>query len=281
MPRYEFQVESRVKENFKHGLVCEVMPTRKFMTHRDFTLIELLIVIAIIAILAAMLLPALKKARDRVKGITCTSNLKQCAYLWHLYASDYNGLCPLYNNYYGPADSGFSVKLLTWADTLIAYKYTTHNSRFLTCPCTTGIMRTEDGNYRYIYGAYLHGTSVANNLLNVNNNVLILGGDCRVLNYKAVSRPSTTILLSDSVATADDARQQIYMMRRIASYLPIARHHNQISMAFVDGSARQMSGDDTYSMLQADPKDYNVEAGSAWTYVKSPENVLYPSTYTF
>lgn len=58
-----------------------------------FTLLELLIVVAVIAILAGLLLPALNSAREKAQAIRCMGNLKQLGLAWEMYESNF-GVTP-------------------------------------------------------------------------------------------------------------------------------------------------------------------------------------------
>ncbi len=67
------------------------------MSRRGFTLIELLVVIAIIAILAAILFPVFARAREKARQASCSSNHKQVALGWLMYAQDYDERAPYMN----------------------------------------------------------------------------------------------------------------------------------------------------------------------------------------
>lgn len=89
-----------------------------------FTLIELLTVIAIIALLAAIVLPALSSAKERARAIICLNNTKQLLLGWQIYAGDNEDRLP-YN--LGMVGSSFRTDL-NWVNNVMTWDLSSDNT---------------------------------------------------------------------------------------------------------------------------------------------------------
>ncbi|AQQ09693.1 type II secretion system protein G [Sedimentisphaera cyanobacteriorum] len=112
------------------------------MKKKAFTLIELLVVISIIALLMAVLMPALSKAREQAKTVLCQSHLRQWGTIFGLYLADNN-------NSFMPGDTGL------WVEPLRPY-YEDGGESMRLCPTAT---KTVDEGGRGCFAAWSEDVS--------------------------------------------------------------------------------------------------------------------------
>jgi prepilin-type N-terminal cleavage/methylation domain-containing protein/prepilin-type processing-associated H-X9-DG protein len=196
-----------------------------------FTLIELLIVIAIISILAAILFPVFASAREKARQTACLSNMRQLGIGLAMYASDHDDTLFFFGHNVDPSRVAPSTPLGAtaqnrWWNQILPY--TSNVPDLLVCPADQGRKpnSTDSKPRSYIANRAAESLSLAQ-----------------------VDFPSTVIVVSEKGGIFDDSwfepPKNLYNKSAAPPnnqpVLALTRHHGGVNVTFFDGHARWMS----------------------------------------
>ncbi|MCF7854076.1 MAG: DUF1559 domain-containing protein [Candidatus Pacebacteria bacterium] len=218
------------------------------MRRRHFTLLELLVVVAVIAVLSALLVPGLVAARERARGVLCTSNLRQVGVLITMYAGD-NDDCSM------PADFGGAID--SWIN--FACAELNASPAMFACPA----MKPDEcfdpyGGNIAPYNAVTEASYVMNTVRRGQWTGAVLGGNpalccgfgdgtAEVVHFGEVGRPHKKIMVVDALQgiTSQDARGIVYFLETDHGPIPDDRdvgihHSGGYNALYGDGHVKHM-----------------------------------------
>jgi prepilin-type processing-associated H-X9-DG protein/prepilin-type N-terminal cleavage/methylation domain-containing protein len=224
-----------------------------------FTLLELLVVIGIIAILAALLLPVLSAAKRKAAQTTCINDLKQLGTGMQMYVEDYGGTFP------GMASQHSGFQAADWIywrtndpahpveKSPIVLALANASSTLFRCPLDTDnsarIAQADGVNGPYLYSYSLTSYNVANDA-NPGMSSVFTGGQSLPFKLSSVRNPSGKIMLAEEVAS-DSSRDNPTGASVIndGRWMPedpdplTSRHNGRGDVTFADGHVEPETSD--------------------------------------
>ena len=198
---------------------------------KRFTLIELLLVVAIIAILASILLPALSKARESTKRVHCINRQKQIGLTMLMYVEDNNGCLP-------PA----------WTP-IYWHLYS-----------VTSYLGIKSGNYRYSHFecpsdkfVWYHPSEPAQTPTSGDPSYGINIRICDGVNgypFKRIKKPHEKVLLGERTRTQEGGSGSNHTYISYEQSLYYRRHQNGGNIGWLDGRATRENMADMFTIDQ-------------------------------
>ncbi len=213
---------------------------------KGFTLVELLVTIAIMVILAAILFPVFARAREKARQTSCLSNMRQIGIAWLCYLQDYDerGL-----NWRVPGSGAWNPNWYFWSDTLMPY---IKNDQILVCPANdlqpAPLLPRERAGQTIIsdYALFCWGGGTG-----TRDDPFYQGLD-ENMSLAQVSKPSELVMLTEGWTASGPT--SIEQGKGCTGWGECTdnRHSGGACYSFVDGHSKWMRHDEANKALQSD-----------------------------